>query len=272
MTFLFNAPTLTQSGVVTPSPACARALSLATIALSAAGHTVLPLHPPSPYIALLIASQLLTADGGRTCLSPFRSLEWQDPGVAQLTFLASLPSPLRYLYYLYTKYIRRDNLWAGLIRNWREKTVAEQWTLVAEREAYKASWHEWWEKDAKVDFLLTVPNATPAVPHGGMRESVSSCGYTFLFNLLDYTSGVLPVTKVDRAKDQLPEGFELSRLNGIARGAYRNYDADAMHGLPVGVQVVGQRLQEEKVLAAMKRVEDALKEFGGVVYEQLPID
>jgi Asp-tRNA(Asn)/Glu-tRNA(Gln) amidotransferase A subunit family amidase len=30
-----------------------------------------------------------------------------------------------------------------------------------------------------------------------------------------------------------------------------------MHGLPVGIQAVGQRL-EEKVLAAMKRVEDAL--------------
>lgn len=31
-----------------------------------------------------------------------------------------------------------------------------------------------------------------------------------------------------------------------------------MHGLPVGIQVVGRWLGEEKVLAAMKRVEDAL--------------
>lgn len=38
------------------------------------------------------------------------------------------------------------------------------------------------------------------------------------------------------------------------------YDADAMHGLPVGVQIVGQRLQEEKVLAIMERVEGALGE------------
>jgi Asp-tRNA(Asn)/Glu-tRNA(Gln) amidotransferase A subunit family amidase len=33
-----------------------------------------------------------------------------------------------------------------------------------------------------------------------------------------------------------------------------------MHGLPVGVQVIGCRLEEEKVLAIMKRVEDALGE------------
>jgi Asp-tRNA(Asn)/Glu-tRNA(Gln) amidotransferase A subunit family amidase len=183
----------------------------------------------------------------------------------------SLPTPLRYLYYLFTKYIRRDNLWAALIRDLREKTVPEQWALVAEREAYRASWHHWWTNDAQIDLLLTVPNATPAVPHGGMKESVSSCGYTFLFNLLDYSSGVLPVTKVDRLKDQLPEGFDLKRLNRVARGAYQHYDADAMHGLPVGVQVVGQRLQEERVLAGMKRVEDALRAFGPGTYDQLPV-
>lgn len=36
-----------------------------------------------------------------------------------------------------------------------------------------------------------------------------------------------------------------------------------MHGLPVAIQVVGQRLQEEKVLAIMERIEDALENHGG---------
>lgn len=77
---------------------------------------------------------------------------------------------------------------------------------------------------------------------------------------LDYSAGVLPVTHVDKSKDQLPTDFRLKKLNGIAQGAYKLYDADAMHGLPVGVQVVGRRLEEEKVLVIMKRVEDALGE------------
>ena len=51
-------------------------------------------------------------------------------------------------------------------------------------------------------------------------------------------------------------------LNGVAKGAYKHYDAAAMHGLPVAVQVVGQRLQEEKVLAVMERVEAALEKHG----------
>jgi len=42
-----------------------------------------------------------------------------------------------------------------------------------------------------------------------------------------------------------------------------------MHGLPVAVQVVGQRLEEEKVLAAMKRVENAL---GDKKYSLLEIE
>lgn len=55
----------------------------------------------------------------------------------------------------------------------------------------------------------------------------------------------------------------MGNLNGVAQGAYQHYDADKMHGLPVAVQVVGQRLQEEKVLAIMERIEEALEQTGG---------
>lgn len=79
----------------------------------------------------------------------------------------------------------------------------------------------------------------------------------------------MPITHVDKAVDQLPSNFSLKKLNGVAYGAYKHYDATAMHGLPVGVQVVGQRLEEEKVLAIMKRIEDAL---GADKYELLEID
>ena len=65
---------------------------------------------------------------------------------------------------------------------------------------------------------------------------------------------------MDKSKDQLPYNFDIRKLNGVARGAYKLYDADAMHGLPVGVQIVGRRLEEEKVLMIMRRVEDALGE------------
>lgn len=261
---------LRTDGVVDPSPACARALDTTVMALRAAGHEVFDLETPptaSPYEALVIASQLLNADGTKTFLAPYRSGEWTDLGAGQMTFYMNLPSPIRYLYYLYTRYIRGDEIWAGLLRDFHAKTAFQNWALVARREKFKTTWFEWWNginesPDGEMDAILTVPNATPAVPHGGMADAVSSCGYTFLFNLLDYSAGVIPVTHVDADLDRLPVTLKLGKLNGVARGAYKHYDAQKMAGLPVAVQLVGRRLEEEKTLALMQRVEKALEDRG----------
>ncbi|PHH83286.1 hypothetical protein CDD82_2466 [Ophiocordyceps australis] len=244
--------------VIDPSPACKRALEMAEVALKRDGHQIVEIDPPSPYDGLCVASHLLCADGLQTPMGFFRSGEWNDRGVARLDSYARLPRFVKYLHYLWVRYVRRDPVWAGLIRGWHSKTTREYWALIARREAYKRDWFNMWEQ-TKLDFIISPPNATPAVPHNGMHDAVSSCGYTFLFNLLDYSAGVIPVTHVDRTKDQLPSDFNVRKLNGLAQGAYKLYNADAMHGLPVGVQVIGRRLEEEKVLAMMQRLKGALE-------------
>ncbi|KAH8596592.1 amidase signature domain-containing protein [Bisporella sp. PMI_857] len=267
----FKVGVLRTDGVVDPSPACVRALEEVVTSLKREGHEIIDVSSsiPSPYEALCIASQLLNADGCQTFKSFFRFGEWEDLGAQQMSFLMGLPSPLTWLYYFWVKYVRRDEIWAGLIKDWKSKSSYEQWKLVAKREAYKARFHEWWQQDAKIDFMITPPNATPAVPHDGMKDAVGSCGYTFLFNLLDYTCGIVPVTHVEKDLDQLPADFSFKKLNGVAYGAYKHFDATAMHGLPVAVQIVGQRLEEEKVLAIMQRIEDALRDGK---YQLLDID
>jgi Asp-tRNA(Asn)/Glu-tRNA(Gln) amidotransferase A subunit family amidase len=255
-------------GVVDPTPACRRALEMTEEALRKQGHDIVEIDPPSPYDALCIASLLLCSDGLSTVMSFFRWGEWNDRGANQMRFYMNLPRPVKYLHYLWVKYVRRDGIWAGLLRDWHPKTAYETWALNARREAYKQEWFDWWT-DSNLDCLIAPPNATPALPHEGMNDAASSCGYTFLFNLIDYTAGVLPVTHVDKSLDQLPADFNIRRLNGVAQGAYKHYDATSMHGLPVGVQVVGRRLEEEKVLAIMKRIEDAL---GDDKFKLLEID
>ncbi|AEO70141.1 6911e4db-d68f-4d7b-89cd-83fff4721740 [Thermothielavioides terrestris] len=260
---------LRTDGVVDPSPACARALRMAEHALRRQGCEIVEVKgAPDMYEGLRLASLLLNADGCQMFESFRRAGEWNDPGAAQMRRLAGLWAPFRYLYYLWVKYVRRDHIWAGLIRHWRAHSAFENWKLVSQRELYRARWFEWWNEQ-ELDVILAPPNATPAVPHDGMRDAVSSCGYTFLFNLLDYTAGVLPITRVDKTLDRLPASFNVKKLNGVARGAYKHYDAERMHGLPVGVQVVGRRLEEEKVLAVMKRLEDAL---GDDKYQLLGFD
>lgn len=258
--------------VVDPAPACARAVDITVAALKAQGHEVFNVSPPSPYEAMVIASNLLNADGTKTFRSFFRTGESDDPGAREFGRYMRLPRFLKWFWYAYVKYIKRDEIWAGLLEHWHAKSAHENWQWVAKREVYKAKFHAWWNTFGEfgdgMDFILTPPNATPAVPHNGMKEASASCGYTFLFNLLDYTCGIVPVTHVDPSKDILPPSVNVSKMNGVARGAYKHYDAVKMAGLPVAVQLVGRRLEEEKVIAGMQVLEDAL-EAQGQKYELL---
>ncbi|KAK0203926.1 amidase signature enzyme [Desarmillaria ectypa] len=255
-----------DDGVVLPSPACKRALYSVVETLQNHGHEVFTVPAPSPYEGLKIAFQLLLADGGKTVMQPFQLGEANDPGVRQARIMFSLPHWMRRLYVWYLRYLRGDKIYAGLVERCYEKSITEYWLLVAQREAYRRRWFDMWNKH-DLDFLLTVPNALPAVPHGGMKEGFKSCGYTFLFNLLDYTAGVLPVTHVNEKLDALEE-FE--PRNAVEAGAYKDYDSAKMDGLPVGVQVVGRKLEEEKVMEGMKLIEKLLKE-GGKAYELLNV-
>ncbi|KAF8226391.1 amidase signature enzyme [Tricholoma matsutake] len=252
-----------DDGVVLPSPPCARALQAVVDILEKHGHEVVTINPPSPYEGLKIASQLLMADAVKTATKPIRAFELNDVGMQQAVRMFSLPHWIRRIYVWYIRYIKRDEIYAGLVEGWYEKSLIEYWPLVTQREDYRRRWFEMWNKEG-LDFVLTVPNALPAVPHGGMKEGFKACGYTFLFNLLDYSAGVLPITHVDKVLDKLGLGHsqKFTPRNAIEKGSYKMYDPVAMHSLPVGVQVVGRRLEEEKVMEGMKIIESLLKKDG----------
>ncbi|KAG6811185.1 hypothetical protein H0H92_008625 [Tricholoma furcatifolium] len=257
---------LWDDGMIAPSPACRRALEIVVDSLRKKhGYEVVDLNPPSPYEGFKIASQLLVADGGKTAMQHFSLGESNDAGVVQVLRLASLPGWLRCLYIWYVRYIKRDEIYAGILDGLYERKVYEYWPLVAQREDYRRRWFELLQEE-RLDFVLTVPNSMPALPHNGMKDGVKAFGYTMLFNLLDYSAGVLPVTHVNSIVDALPANFK--PRNGIEKSVYRMYDAQAMEGLPVGVQVVGKRLEEEKVLWGMELIEEALK-GDGIAYKPL---
>lgn len=84
----------------------------------------------------------------------------------------------------------------------------------------------------------------------------------------------MPVTNVDRTQDSLSahgDSEEYSTMSASARLAYSAYDADRMHGLPLGVQIVGQGLEEEKVLLGMRIIDHALRAKGVEFKKQLDL-
>ena len=79
------------------------------------------------------------------------------------------------------------------------------------------------------------------------------------------------MTRVDPRLDALPKDW-LTTTSGstpfskesekLLYGKEWGYDADAMEGLPVGVQLVGKKWEDEKVVEMMKVVDAALGERG----------
>ncbi|KAJ7686189.1 amidase signature domain-containing protein [Mycena rosella] len=253
-----------EDGICEPSPACKRSLSLVVNALKSQGHEVVDFSPPNVAEFLKLGYQLVFSDGG---------VQMRDGGLPGETLNAPLKGTIgllglpRFVKNIMAYFSRAtDPFYASLVQVMYPKTVLEDRALVARRDEFRGAWHERWTEE-NLDFVLTVPHPLPALENGtGERASLISTGYTFLFNLLDYTAGVLPVTFVDKATDALPAGFMTSpkynRMNSIAKGAYSVYDAEKMHGLPLGVQISGRRMEEEKVLEGMKVIEAALKLAG----------
>lgn len=110
----------------------------------------------------------------------------------------------------------------------------------------------------QVDILLTPTMPHPAVPH----KSTKWVGYTKVWNFLDTTALVLPAGKIDKSidapkSDRSVESY--SPRNDIDKANWALYDPEAMHGLPLSVQIVGKRLEEEKVLGAAKIIDHILQ-------------
>ena len=79
------------------------------------------------------------------------------------------------------------------------------------------------------------------------------------------------MTRVDPRLDAIPKDWLTMATTStpsskeIDRSLYRGkwgYDAHAMEGLPVGIQLVGKRWEDEKVVEVMKVVDAALGERG----------
>ena len=79
------------------------------------------------------------------------------------------------------------------------------------------------------------------------------------------------MTRVDPTLDALPSDWMSSACSSTSSsklfekllyGKEWGYDANAMEGLPVGIQLVGRRWEDEKVIEMMKVVDAALGERG----------
>jgi amidase len=106
-----------------------------------------------------------------------------------------------------------------------------------------------WEDSEGVDAILLPTTPYAAVKNGGFKY----IGYTGVFNILDYSAVSFPTgLHVDEKLDSVPEDFKA--LSEIDETTAKEYDAAAVHGMPISLQLAGRRLQEEKMLEVADRV------------------
>ncbi|KAI9440853.1 amidase [Lactarius indigo] len=248
--------------VVKGSPACQRAVLETVQALRAAGHECIEIDSPDSIQALLLFGGLTSADGYETMMSHLGP-DKREPALFVVTLGPRLPNFVRTAASWVISNFVGDTKFASFLTHSYKKTVRLFYTYAKDKTAFEqqtraALW------SAPLDAILAPVQAVPAVPHGGCDRLAPLACATLLYNVVDSPVGVVPVTRVDAERDRLSDEWRAAPGNGskllesAMYGPKGAYDAKAMEGLPVGVQIIGEAWGEEKVLAIMHVVDGAL--------------
>lgn len=122
----------------------------------------------------------------------------------------------------------------------------------AQIEQFRAKFNEYWT-GLGLDVVICPIWPLVAPLHKSTVKVSHAFSYSLLWNLLDYPAGVVPVCQVGEGED-IYESNEKDAFVWTAQEIMKN-----SVGLPISVQVVGRTYEDEKVLRAMKIVQDTFK-------------
>ncbi|KAI9836453.1 MAG: hypothetical protein M1819_001485 [Sarea resinae] len=227
-----------NDGLVTTHPPVERALALTRQCLEAAGHEVFEWQPiEHPEIVKHWLATFLDVGSGplAALLTPsgepiYGSLKAWVAAAAQAEQGLG-PTKMRMIN------LKRDQL----------------------QEAYLTRWQQT-ANGGKGPMDCIIMAASPwAVPRLGLTAESPYFGYTAAFNLLDYPVCTFPVTFAHEKLDPKKSPGSFTPLSEIDAQIQADYDPSFYDGAPVSLQLVGGRLEEEKVLEMVGVVADLLE-------------
>ncbi|KAI5244983.1 acetamidase [Aureobasidium subglaciale] len=215
-----------NDGMVVPTPPVRRALRQAVEKLKGAGHEIIDWEPKLHQEAIELLGQFFVADGAKSVRD----------------ILAPVDEPFREEMLPYAEA--------------QEIGVHALWQLQAKRTKLCKDYLDRWS-EAGLDGILCPTTPFASVEHGKFKH----VGYTGVFNILDYSATSFPSgTYADSELDKAASGARpLSQTDSQIQA---EYNAEAVHGMPVSLQLVAGRLEEEKVVS-MTRV--VLEDLGVAV-------
>lgn len=211
---------LWHNGIIQPTPPVARALRAVVNKLREKDYDVVDWAPGDLHVeAMELLGAFFVADGGKSVQSVLDAAG--EPWRPEMKGYADA----------------------------EEMGVYGLWQLQKRRTALQKRYLDRWAAEEGLDAILG-PTAPYAVPKNGHFRNVS---YTGVFNVLDYSSTSFPTgICADKAVDVYAEDFRaLAEADRVTR---EDYDADAVHGMPISLQLTARRLEDEKVMLLTERV------------------
>ncbi|KAI0016288.1 amidase [Xylariomycetidae sp. FL0641] len=213
-----------DDGMALPTPPVTRALRAVVEKLRAAGHEISTWSSVDQPQGLELLGRMFVADGGRAIGRE----------------LAKTGEPWRPEMSMY--------------QHARELSALEYWDLHSERQEFQKRYLDRWTQ-AGIDAILCPTTPYASVENGKFKH----VGYTGVYNVLDYSCISFPTgMKVDKEID-VALGTQYKPLTDLDREIQEDYHAEAVHGLPINLQLVAQRLEEEKCVEMCKVVLKALE-------------
>ncbi|KAL6872186.1 amidase signature domain-containing protein [Trichoderma novae-zelandiae] len=179
------------------------------------------------------------------------SLYCTDGGEADIAVMTESGEPLLPL----TRWIMKENPGVKKL----SRSELEYW--LEEREEFRTEYLQHWNKtgywnEASGSWESTVDAVVcPVAPGVATKHNTAKYWtYTAVWNLLDYPALAFPAGKVDKNVD-----IKESRrrfMSGIDKENWQLYDAETFDEMPVGLQIVGRRFDEEKIIAILKFLQD----------------
>jgi len=210
-----------HDGMVTPHPPVARGLKEVVDAITKAGHEVIDWEPIDHPQGTSLLARMFLADGGES--------------IRRVVEATGEP-------------------WYTDMKDYEQATYGhlstyEMWQLHLERTAFAKKYLDRWNASVErtstgrpIDGIIL-----PVTPFAAsLKGKYKHVGYTGVWNILDYPAATFPVTRADASVDvKDPDYKPVSELD---KDIWEGYDAEKYHGGPVSIQVVGPRLNDEKVL------------------------
>ena len=241
-----------NDGWFNPAPACKRVVHEAVNILKDSGIECVPFTPRNVTQVAQCYYALLSADGNMRSFLDSCDGEDLHPVYRKLHRMSKIPAFVRPILSAFFGALGWNRL-AALLQVTGRKFTHEYWRWVVERKRLQKLWLDAMKSEG-LDAIVCPALALPALKHGASANLTPACSYTFLWNLLHWPAGVVPVGTVGKDEMNYVDDSVPNSEPWFRAASKSCLDSE---GLPVSAQIVTLPFQDELCLRLMRVVEQS---------------